>query len=274
MENQQSISDKTKADLLQITFLNIESSTNVIDMLSHSVQMLLDAEQFYKKNNLSPSMDNHHLKRLTEYTMLINLISLDISSTYRIYLNALTNYEVQFATKLLVLITNEGFKQIYNYVYPNDKGDMITSKRNKSFWVRDIGKIVKNELPLFHEQYSKLTIELNEYDDQELKAMKPARDLFVHYDIEPSKVYDELQKIHIETVSQKVIPFLSIIMNMSAFCLDLTKAYEKLISQKTTMILEAHHLILDNLKKENINNLEAITLLDRAKEDLKNILGQ
>ena len=185
-----------------------------------------------------------HLSSLIN--ILLSLILVDLSAAYRCYLKADDPLEVQYATKHLVIIPNEGFKKIYNYVWPNNKGDLITQGRNKSIWKKDIGDLVELKLPEFITEYHRLTAMLEEFDDSTLKAMKTPRDIFVHYDDIPSRAYDELQLVDIEIVSQKFIPFMNILQQMTIFCNKASSKYTKVLEARTIELQERLRNLTEN----------------------------
>lgn len=271
MDEKQKITEETKRNLFHYTQLNIQATSEMLAMLREHI-MDLDILKNEREGYNLPSLDDeHHLRKLVEYTILLGLISQDLSATYRNYLNAKEAYEVQYATKHIVIILNEGFKKIYNYVWKNEKGDLKTAGRTKSIWSKDIGLIVNNKLPHMKSEYDRLTIKLNTFDDATLKSMKVSRNIFVHYDDIPSIAYDQTQNINIEIVSQKAIPFMNIIKQMLDFSFLLTQNYVTLLTAKTEAAFDEHYKILENLKSLHPNNPLAFEIIEKGQQNLLDI---
>ncbi len=267
------ISDTTKKRLEEETLANTNSYVNLIDSVRSSVLMLDRVEDYMSNANLSIPDSNYHLRRIGEYTMLLGLIWLDITTAFRVYLNAKENYETIYSTKQLLIIINEGFKKIYGYISIDQNGNYKTKERNKSFWVNDIGKLVKSELTHLTSKYDEITVLLDSYDDEELKNMKTPRDLFVHYDNDPTKVYDELIKLDIEKMTIKIIPFMGILSKMVFFSQNVLKAYAQQIEDKKNDFFNFHHQKLEQLKMEQSGNQLAIDLLNQVQADLIKFKG-
>lgn len=117
----------------------------------------------------------------------------------------------------IIVIINEGFKQIYNFISINKKGDKITKNRNKSYWIKEIGSIVKTSLPGLNEEYERITQELESYFEENFESIKIQRDLSVHYDKKASKVYDMIINLKVEETFRKMSPFLKLLKEMFDF---------------------------------------------------------
>ncbi len=262
------ISAATKKRLEEETLANTNVYVNLIDTVRSSMLMLNRTEGYMSKENMAIPDSNNHLRRIGEYTMLLGLIWLDITTAFRIHLNAKDNYETLYSTKQLLIIINEGFKKIYGYISIDPNGNFKTKERNKSFWINDIGKLVKSELMHLVPQYDEITTLLDAYDDDELKNMKYPRDLFVHYDYDPTKVYDELIKLDIEKMTTKIIPFMEILSKMISYSLNVLKEYAQQIENKKNDFFNFHHQKLEQLKIQHSGNQLAIDLLNQVQADL------
>lgn len=274
MNEKQPISDATKQSMADITQLTIDQAWNQIRVLRKTVEQIKMVQAFYEQNQMSPSQANHYLGRVTEYAILIHLLSADLSVAYRIYLNAKTGYEVQYAGRQLILIINEGFKQIYHYVWPDKKeGNMVTSKRNDSFWVKDIGGLVRLMLPGLADRYQELTEKLNSYDDPELAAMTPTRNLFVHYDRITSDVVDAIEALDIEVLSQKVMPFMLILQQMTSFCMELVQAVAVTSEQMNVDLHKRESEKLAALREQHKDRADLVQMIDTQKAFIDEFLG-
>lgn len=257
------LSPETKAELENVTLSGMNTYAGLADTVRSSINMIDRVEQYTKEQGHKLPEESKHLRRLSECSLLISLIWLDITAAFRIYLNAKEKYEVIYAVKQLTITINEGFKQIYNYVSVDDNGNLKTRERNHSFWVSDIGTIVNNELPHLLTDYDKITASLDAYDDHELKNMKGPRNLFVHFDKTSSLVYDELLKQDIEKITKKTLPFMNILEEMINFSKVLLADYNILISRRKNDMLNNQHQQFESLRSKVSHQPEALELLDQ-----------
>ncbi|MEH6306185.1 hypothetical protein RYH73_11060 [Olivibacter sp. CPCC 100613] len=255
------ISDETKKILEAETLSNIDSFVDLAESIRRSVRMIDRAGQYMEASGIEIPKDNFYLKRISEYSMLLTLIWLDITAAFRVYFNAKKNYEVAYASKQLLIIINEGFKKIYGYLTFDKNGNLRTGERNKSFWIYDIGNLIHEKLLFLEKEYDFITLELDKYDDDDLKKMKDPRDLFVHYDKVPTKVYDELENIDIERITVKTIPFMRILSKMIPFTHTLLKEYALLNEKEKNDAFDSHHKKLEEFKKMHSNNPDVIKML-------------
>lgn len=263
------LTPETKAELENVTLSGMTAYTSLADKIRSSIKMIENVEKHTKEQGHTLPEESNHLRRLSECSLLISLIWLDITAAFRIYLNAKEKYEGIYAVKQLTITINEGFKQIYNYVSVDDNGNLKTRERNHSFWVKDIGTIANNDLPHLLKDYDKITTSLDTYDDQELKDMKGPRNLFVHFDKTPSLVYDELVKQDIEKITKKILPFMKILKEMIYFTNILLADYNVLIIQRNNHMLDKHLQKLESLQSRVSQQPKAMELLDQIKSFIK-----
>jgi len=267
----QFISAETKKVLEEETLSNIQTFTNLVDGLRNSIRMLDNADELLEKpanhNKHEQASEIYHLKRLSEYSLLLGLIWLDITTAYRIYINAKENYEVIYSIKQLIVTINESYKKIYHYIIDKNENQKL-SKRNESFWVRDIGELLNKELPYLLSEYKKITEDLELYIDENLERMKVQRDLAVHYDNSPSKVYDMLASINIESVTIKTIPFMNILLRMFLFSKNILIEYSAVISKRKDDTFSFHYEKIEKLKLQFANNLQVTEMLNDLQKKL------
>jgi len=262
------ITEETRKALEENTLSNFDVYTKLVDSVRSSVAMLDRTEEYMLKNNHSIPDSNYYLRRISEYTILLGLVWLDITAGFRIYLNAKENYETIYSTKQLLITINEGFKQIYNYVSIDSNGNLKTKPRNHSFWVKDIGTIVNDKLAHLVDEYLEITTELDLYDDDELKNMRGPRNLFVHYDIEASKVYDELINLDIEKMAIKMMPFMKILSRMVLFGRKVLEEYNSYIKKNSDDFYDTEHQKIESLKVEHGNSPQLLELFNQIQADL------
>jgi len=271
MDGQQPVSEETKQKLKELSLMNLQVTGEHLDLLREHIKSL--DETLVGMPDISDGLALHvrQLRRIYEYTMLIGLISCDLWVAYRVYLRAEDGYEVQYASKQIVVILTEGLKQVYNFISRNDKGDLVTSKRNRSIWKRDIGDIVRGKFPDLVQQYQALTADLESFDDGILKSLQKPRNIFVHYDHEPALAYDEVVALHIEQLTMKAIPFMELMKGMMGFNLSLTGAYVEHSIQAVKDAFLEHQGILEGMKAEYPVNPASLAELANGLENLATI---
>jgi hypothetical protein len=274
MSEKELISEEGKRRLLLVLKETMQETVKQLDIIRPFINDMTLMGENRKILGLEPSSVEYGLVRLNEYNMLIGFISLDLICAYRVYLKAEDAYEVMYATKHLVVILNEGYKKIYNYVWPNDKGQLNTSGRNKSFWKKDIGNIINEQVPELLPDYTMLTEALDNFLDLELRSTKTSRDMFVHYDDIPSVLYDTLCALDIEVVTQKVIPFLEILKQMMDFTNKLRERYTSFVIATTQKMFTEHYQILENMKTAKSGDPDATNLIIQGQNNLLDMQRQ
>lgn len=246
------LSQETRTKLDSITITNIQSYSEICDEMRTWIKKLdLVILAFEKNEDLSLENKNQvllNLQMLCEYQLLIGLIWLDITSAFRIYLNAKEKYEVIYAAKQLIITINEGYKRIYHFIIPNEKGDAKLKHRNNSFWIKEVGGLIKQELPHMLDQFDEISLSLNSYFELNLENIKAQRDLGIHYPENPSKAFDMLINLDIETIAVKIIPFMDILTKMTNFTKQILFEYNRLQNQKTYDIFNKNIEKIENLK--------------------------
>ncbi len=149
----------------------------------------------------------------------------------------------------------------YNFIQVKE-GGKILKDRNSSFWIKDIGKLITENLISLEQQYNDITIDLDSYFNEHFKDSKTNRDLLVHYDNEPSKVYDLLTSLDIVEIFQKVIPFINILKKMVDFTKDILIEFNKFTDDKRNQSLDEHSLKFEKLKQKNNSNTQANDFID------------
>lgn len=265
-QGQRPISSESKAKLILETSRSMQEVTHLIDQARFSIRKIDAAALVFpdSQKNMGNGFpdEQHHIRRLAEYTLVLGLIQLDISSAFRIYLKGDEPYDTIYASKQLLVTINEGYKQIYHYVNVID-GELVDDKRKQSYWVKDMGRLVSQEIPEMLDNYKSITVALDDYDDLQLKQMTKPRNLAIHYDKNASKVYDMLIALDIETLAKKAIPFIGILNNMVSFSMKCLRQYETLISQRT-----------NNMEAFHINKLEGLKATHPNAEDLFSMMQQ
>lgn len=62
------------------------------------------------------------------------------------HLNSKYAYQQLLSIRNIIVTTNEGYKQIYNFVNVNESGDFVTRYREKSYWYEDIRVIIDESI--------------------------------------------------------------------------------------------------------------------------------
>jgi hypothetical protein len=267
---QQPISEEAKKNLTDLTLTSLQDYLKLIDSVRNSIRTLDKATAFMKNQNIPIPAEYLSMSRLGECALLQGLIWLDITAGCRVYLKAEGTYENSYAAKQLVVTINEGFKQLYGFQWYDKQGNLKSRERNQSFWIKDIGGIVKHELPSFEKDFNRITSLLDAYDGPDLSDLKDPRDLFVHYDKTPSKVYDEMSRQNMEKTFRKVIPLMHIISEMISFNKQLMQAYNSLFISRNEDARSRHLKKLEGLKQQVSDQPEVVEILSNMQNFVKN----
>lgn len=266
----QPMTKETEAKLLESIELGIEYVSKSVDKARDLIKNAKLLTTLMTENKLSIE-DNifNKFEKILEYRMLIGFIYLDLSSALRAHLKSKFTYEKLFSLRQIIIIINEGYKQIYNFVNQNEKGNLVTKHRNKSFWINDIKPIINESLPELQNEYDLLTKKLEDYLEQNFSTIKYQRDLFIHYDKDICKVYDMIGELDVERIMKKLTPFLEIINEMYHFTEKMTLFSEKNDRLKAVEIqnkLETLIVILNDPK-----TIESAESSDKLKELINEI---
>lgn len=269
---------ETEAKLIDNTEKSIEYVSKAIDEVRGFLRKKAKAMEFLESHNINTENETFEtMETMLEYRMLIGIIFLDLVSATRAYLNSKFTYEKLFSIRQIIVIINEGYKQIYNFVRENENGDLITRDRNKSIWHKDIRNIVTNVPELTHE-YDNLTQKLEKYFNDNFSSIKEQRDLSVHYDKVASKVYDMSVGLNVEQTFLKMSPFLGILTEMFEFTEKITLTASIKEKQKKQVANTQIEVMFDNLlakiksAKTVENEKEINKLLDTIKNSKHDIM--
>jgi len=219
----QSMTESTRRELLNLTESELQLKSGSLDRTRKHLKLIKDVKRTF---GISTS-ELKDISRLLEFKMLIEFISLDLSTATRFYLQAEYQYEGVFSLRSFIVVINEGYKKIYNFKRLNEKGAEILRDRNKSFWIKEINRIVESrENPKLKLNYTELTIMLDNYHKNNFDGIKEQRDLFIHYDMDLVKVYDTLSKLNSEVVFKKYIPFYELLERLIRFSHELLVSYQ------------------------------------------------
>ncbi|GAB2768940.1 hypothetical protein GCM10010465_12830 [Actinomadura fibrosa] len=129
-------------------------------------------------------------------------------------------------------------------------------------------------MPELEKDFNLISDKLENYSRTNI-PLKTQRDLSIHYDKKPSKVYDMIDSLNVNKTFLQMVPFLDILNKMNNFSRQLLEStYEKQKVQLKQLHKEVDQLIqkLENLALENkpgTNHYE-ITDLKRQAVQIKN----
>jgi hypothetical protein len=274
------VSKETEIRLIKSLESSIGYVSKSIDETRNLISKINLIEKFLKENELNSGNETFvGLKKMLEYRMLLGIIILDLASATRAHFNSKYTYEKLFSIRQIIVIINEGYKQIYNFVYLNEQGNMITKQRNKSFWFKDIGEIIIKSLPELSYEYNILTEKLETYFIDNFSSIKEKRDLSVHYDKEASKVYDMTFNLDVDENFRKMSPFLWILTEMFGFVEKMAFITQVTEERKTneqynhieSMIREVENKLANVKTEKNIDEIkELLEMINKTKNDLLN----
>ena len=192
----------TKETQLQQYQLTIDTIKDLEQDTDHNIKLLKAID------SLKGASQRSVISTILETRLTINYIELDFCAAYCQYLSAKTNYEQRFACKGINTILSEGYKKLYGFTAKED-----------SFWKKQI-KFAVAQQPELHEEYLRITNDLESLQTKEV-FNKEMRDISVHYDFDPRKVYQMLAKISAEEVVRRYIEFALILKEIRIFLLKL-----------------------------------------------------
>jgi hypothetical protein len=192
----------TKETQLQQYQLTIDTIKDLEQDTDHNIKLLKAID------SLKGASQRSVISTILETRLTINYIELDFCAAYCQYLSAKTNYEQRFACKGINTILSEGYKKLYGFTAKED-----------SFWKKQIKFAVEHQ-PELHEEYLRITNDLESLQTKEV-FNKEMRDISVHYDFDPRKVYQMLAKISAEEVVRRYIEFALILKEIRNFLLKL-----------------------------------------------------
>ena len=153
------------------------------------------------------------LRGILNTSLMLDFINLDLCAAYRQYLSAelSTKYDKRQAITKINVIMSEGYKKIYGF-----EGD----SRKSSYWINQI-KTVVDFLGDFDKEYMDLEGKLKNFGNNNI-LNKDMRDLTVHYDAAPMRVYKMLSELSAEDVSKRCSEFYCILNKITVFVSCLT----------------------------------------------------
>ena len=214
---------ETKNRLLNNVETRLNELTYEVDQLGKLFIKLESCQKFLIEQNIPNTFEN--LINLLNFRIIIGIINLDLCAAVLTYLRGKFKYEAISSSRQIIVVINEGYKKIYNFIIENDNGDKISKHRNNSFWIKEVGQIITKEFPESKPKYDTLTAKLDNYLIINFVTLKTQRDLSVHYDKEPMKVYRMLIELDIEDAFKKLIPFLDIINELFTFTSQLNSGF-------------------------------------------------
>ena len=147
------------------------------------------------------------LKSVSETLLMLCYINLDLMAAYRQHLSTdcSTHYEDRQAMMKINVVMSESYKRIYGF----------KSQIKDSFWVAKIKKVV-DFIGKYEAVYQNIENDLIALG-QDKVLDKSMRDLTVHYDSDPMKVYEMLSSMSADDVTTRCGKFLEVLGKVTAF---------------------------------------------------------
>ena len=171
------------------------------------------ARQIVALESLPKTDELNALRGILKTSLMLDFINLDLCAAYRQYLSTelSAKYEKRQAMNKINIVMSEGFKKIYGF-----EGD----SRKSSYWVNQI-KTVVDFLGGLDKEYKEIEDKLIAFRNKGV-LNRDMRDLAVHYDTDPIKVYKMLSDLSAEEVSKRCIDFYSLLNLVTTFVTKLT----------------------------------------------------
>ena len=135
-------------------------------------------------------------------------INLDFCAAIRQYLSTDTStyYEKRQAMTKINIVMSEGYKKIYGFK---------EQQQRKSFWISQI-KTAVDILGVGDTEFDRIEGVLRNFESDNI-FNQDMRDLSVHYDEDPLKVYKMLSDLSAEEVTDRCLKFLALLTEVSEF---------------------------------------------------------
>lgn len=162
-------------------------------------------------------------KSILSTLMMLTYINLDLLAAFRQYLarELDTNYDKRQSMTKINVIMNEGYKKIYGFG---------KQQQEKSFWRVQIKNAV-DFIGGLEDEYSSIQEDLKTINTNNV-LNKNIRDLSVHYDKDPLKVYDMLTSISAEEITDRCISFMRKLERVTKFVCKLTHRIETILKNE------------------------------------------
>lgn len=222
----QPMTESTRKELKAWIEINMQNSTEFTDLIRRSINLTKWEIQEAEKKNGSLLEDNILKRKLViqNFTLLLQLCGLDLFCAFNFYLDSNYKYEGIYSSKMLIITVHEASKKIFHF----------NSYRSSSIWGKDIKNIVECLMPSLIIEYNKIDDMIEELDEiySEFEWRKK-RNTLVHYEDNPSEVYDLLVGLSIEEVAKRVMKFIRVEIEMMEFSHKLTSQLHSILKQTT-----------------------------------------
>ena len=136
-------------------------------------------------------------------------INLDFCAAIRQYLSTdtSTHYEKRQAMTKINIVMSEGYKKIYGFK---------EQQQRKSFWISQI-KTAVDLLGVCNAEFDRIEEGILRNFESDNIFNQDMRDLSVHYDKDPLKVYKMLSDLSAEEVTDRCLKFFALLAEVSGF---------------------------------------------------------
>ena len=188
------------------------------------------ARQIVALESLPKTDELNALRGILKTSLMLDFINLDLCAAYRQYLSTelSAKYEKRQAMNKINIVMSEGFKKIYGFESKGDK------QRKKSFWRVQI-KTTVDYLGRFNEEYNEIEEKLKEIANSGV-FNREMRNLAVHYDVDPMKVYKMLSELDGEEVTRRCRDFYTLLNRVAKFVVQLSCAMASKVSCSSQII--------------------------------------
>lgn len=235
------LGEEGKVKLIKIIESRMNNVSESTDRLYEQTNKLVQIKKDYPKiENTSKFII---IEKLFNFRLIISLILLDLCVAVLIHLRGKFNYEGIYSLRQIIVIINEGYKKLYHFV----NNDQNTKNRRNSFWIKEIGFIVKNELKELETSYGLITKNLDDFII-EVESLFGIRNFSVHYDAYAIKVYEMMKQLNQPSTFSTLIQFLKILNDMHDFS---SKIQTELLKNHYQISKEGDHVIFNILDRTN-----------------------
>ena len=216
------MTEETRLKLIEYTAKEIERKSKSLDQTKKQLDLL----EKLKRIGLT-SEELADIFKILEFKILIGFVSLDLTTAVRSYLKAEFQYEGLYFLRQFTVVINEGYKKVYNFNKIDANGNEEIGNRAKSLWINLIARIIdKRDNENLSKKYSELTNKLDNYLNQNFEGIKEIRDISIHYDSNPMKVYDTFTELEPnKLIKNNFVPFYELLDSIFVFAHEILLTY-------------------------------------------------
>lgn len=185
------------------TLKNLDSTKNYIEQINTWELMFSELKKVSESKSVHIKNNLYSLKVLLNLNMIISIINYDLKCTYTTALEKDGKPETLFYARQLLQVVRESYRAIFGL-------------NKDSEYLRTTESVIKNYFPERLNEYTGLIVQVRKFDSQ-ISKIKEIRNISIHYDQDPLKVYKMLNDIDINDTFIKFNPYIKSLHQVNDF---------------------------------------------------------